>query len=230
MSVCSSESEDGPSSERTLAIIKPEAYDNAEDIENHIRDKGFTILARREVRLSPEEAAELYRGHYGRLHFPHLVAQMSSGPIVALVLAASDCIQKWKTLMGPAKVMEAQAYWPDSLRACYGRRTKHGDYFNGLHGSENLAEAYREIHFFFPSMVVGPILRKWQISDYIHKYLAPTLGPALTELAHNRPAEPILWLAEKLRASNPNEPRMEKTSNVKCHTPEPSEGSCDCSQ
>ncbi|XP_039751494.1 nucleoside diphosphate kinase homolog 5-like [Pararge aegeria] len=217
-------------SERTLAIIKPEAYEDCEDIENHIRNHGFQILARREVRLSPEQAAELYRGHYGKHHFPHLVAHMSSGPIIALVLATRNCIQKWRTLMGPARVVEAQAYWPDSLRACYGRRTKYGDYFNAVHGSENHAEALREIHFFFPDMVVGPLLRQWQISDYIQKHIEPTLSPALTALAHERPAEPILWLADHLRRHNPNEPELapqprDHREEGKCYTPQPSEES-----
>ncbi|XP_064072218.1 nucleoside diphosphate kinase homolog 5-like isoform X3 [Vanessa tameamea] len=193
-------------SERTLAIIKPEAYENAEDIENQICDNGFMILARREVRLTPEQAAELYKGHYGRHHFPHLVAHISSGPIIALVLAAKNCIQKWRTLMGPARVVEAQAYWPDSLRACYGRRTKYGDYFNALH------------------VIVGPILRRWQISDYIQKNLSPTLTPALTALAQERPAEPLLWLADYLNHHNPNQPEWtpqprEQRDEEKCHTP-----------
>ncbi|XP_034827314.1 nucleoside diphosphate kinase homolog 5 [Maniola hyperantus] len=217
-------------SERTLAIIKPEAYEDAEDIVDHIQNNGFQILARREVRLTPEQAAELYRGHYGKQHFPHLVAHISSGPIIALVLATRNCIHKWRTLMGPARVVEAQAYWPDSLRACYGRRTKYGDYFNALHGSENHAEALREIHFFFPTMVVGPLLRQWQISDYIQKHITPTLSPALTALAHERPAEPLLWLAEHLRRHNPNEPELapqprEQREEVKCRTPLPSQES-----
>ncbi|CAH0702283.1 unnamed protein product [Spodoptera exigua] len=180
---------------------------------------------------------------------------MSSGPIIVLVLSANNCIERWKTLMGPAMlvsksfddihkkglvfytiqqmfnwVLEAQAYWPDSLRACYGRRTKYGDYFNGLHGSENHAESLREIHFFFPNMVVGPILRHWQINDYILRHLTPTLLPALTALAHERPAEPILWLAEHLRRHNPNEPELapqpsEQREDARCHTPKPSEES-----
>ncbi|CAH0714575.1 unnamed protein product, partial [Brenthis ino] len=232
MSIASSDSgaEHHSYSERTLAIIKPEAHENAEDIENHIRDNRFMILARRVVRLTPEQAAELYKGHYGRHHFPHLVAHMSSGPIIALVLASKNCIQKWRTLMGPARVVEAQAYWPDSLRACYGRRTKYGDYFNALHGSESHTEALREIHFFFPNMIVGPILRQWQIGDYIQKYIAPTLSPALTALAHERPAEPILWLAEHLKRHNPNEPEVlpqprDLREEEKCHTPVPSQES-----
>ncbi|XP_021205813.1 nucleoside diphosphate kinase homolog 5 [Bombyx mori] len=232
MSVTSSDSQ-APShaySERTLALIKPEAFQDSEAIQDHIRNNGFTILAKRVVQLTPEQAAELYRGHYGRQHFPHLVAQMSCGPIVVLVLAARDCIQKWRTLMGPARVAEAQAYWPDSLRACYGRRTKYGDYFNGLHGSENLAEAVREIHFFFPNMIVGPLLRNWQINDYMQKYITPTLLPGLTALAHERPAEPILWLAEFLQRHNPNEPKLADKINhqreqQRCYTPVPSEES-----
>ncbi|XP_059055551.1 nucleoside diphosphate kinase homolog 5-like [Achroia grisella] len=226
MSVASSDSEAEyhAYSERTLAVIKPEAFEDAEAIENHIRANGFTILAKRQVHLTPEQAAELYRGHYGRHHFPHLVAHMSSGPIVALVLATKNCIQKWRNLMGPARVIEAQAYWPDSLRACYGRRTKYGDYFNGLHGSENHAEALREIHFFFPTMVMGPVLRQWQVNDYIQKHITRTLLPALTNLAHECPAEPILWLAEYLQRHNPNEPELapqpsDHREDRRCHTP-----------
>ncbi|XP_049868472.1 nucleoside diphosphate kinase homolog 5-like [Pectinophora gossypiella] len=232
MSIASSESDSDVHgySERTLAIIKPEAFEDTEAIENHIVNHGFQILAKRQLRLTPEQAAELYRGHYGRQHFPHLVAHISSGPIVALVLATRNAIAKWNTLMGPARVAEAQAYWPDSLRACYGRRTKYGDFFNGLHGSENHAESQREIHFFFPNMIVGPLLRHWQVNDYIQKHITSTLMPALTALAHERPAEPILWLAEHLRRHNPNEPELapqppEQREDTRCHTPRPSEES-----
>ncbi|XP_075974914.1 nucleoside diphosphate kinase homolog 5-like [Anticarsia gemmatalis] len=232
MSVASSDTEElyNAVSERTLAIIKPEAYDDAEAIENTIKNNGFMILAKRVVRMTPEQTAELYKSHYGSHHFPHLVAHLSSGPCIALVLAAKNCIQKWRTLMGPARVLEAQAYWPDSIRACYGRRTKYGDYFNAVHGSVNHAEAIREIHFFFPNMIVGPLLRNWQVKDYIQKHITPTLLPGLTALAHERPAEPVLWLAEYLRRHNPNEPELapqppEQREDQRCHTPLPSEES-----
>lgn len=47
MSVSSSDSDEEfqSYSERTLAIIKPEAYEDTEAIENHIKNHGFTILA-----------------------------------------------------------------------------------------------------------------------------------------------------------------------------------------
>lgn len=73
-------------------------------------------------------------------------------------------------------------------------------------------------------MIVGPLLRHWQVEDYIQKNITQTLLPALTALAHERPAEPILWLAEHLRSHNPNEPEVasqtpEAQDEARCHTP-----------
>lgn len=73
-------------------------------------------------------------------------------------------------------------------------------------------------------MVVGPLLRHWQVGDYIQKNITHTLLPALTALAHERPAEPILWLAEYLRSHNPNEPEVasqipDAQDDPRCHTP-----------
>lgn len=53
MSVTSSDSQ-APShaySERTLALIKPEAFQDSEAIQDHIRNNGFTILAVSEIQL-----------------------------------------------------------------------------------------------------------------------------------------------------------------------------------
>lgn len=47
--------------------------------------------------------------------------------------------------------MEAQAYWPNSIRASYGIRASEDDeYNNAVHGSDSHAAALREIHYFFP--------------------------------------------------------------------------------
>lgn len=79
-------------------------------------------------------------------------------------------------------------------------------------------------------MIVGPIPRHWQVNDYIQKHIMATLMPALTALANERPDEPILWLAERLRQTNPNEPELapqvaEEREDGRCHTPLPSEES-----
>ncbi|KOB74401.1 putative non-metastatic cells 5 protein, partial [Operophtera brumata] len=196
MSVASSESdaEYHSYSERTLATIKPEAYEDAEAIIDHITSNGFVILAKRIVHLTPEQAAEFYRGHYGRQHFPHLVAHMSNGPIVVLVLATRNCIQKWRTVMGPARYT--------CRGACSHSMLKHS--LNSRQHSLRPRCFYNRRRV----VIVGPIPRHWQVNDYIQKNITPTLLPALTALALERPSEPILWLAEHLRRNNPNEPEQ----------------------
>ena len=66
---------------------------------------------------------------------------MSSGPIVALVLARVEAIAAWRKLLGPTNSLVAREKAPASLRALYGTDgTK-----NAAHGSDSPASAAREI-------------------------------------------------------------------------------------
>lgn len=49
------------------------------------------------------------------------------------------------------QVTEARLYYPDSIRARYGRRGE--DFKNAVHGSNTRQEAEKEIHFFFPDCI-----------------------------------------------------------------------------
>jgi len=58
-------------------------------------------------------AEEFYAEHKGKSFYPGLVEFMTSGPIVALVLAkADDAIKGWRELMGPTDVFEARVRAP----------------------------------------------------------------------------------------------------------------------
>ena len=46
---------------------------------------------------------------------------MSSGPVVALVLAKEDAITKWRQVMGPTNPQVARESFPDTVRAIYGK-------------------------------------------------------------------------------------------------------------
>lgn len=59
--------------ERTLAVLKPDAVDKAEEIVEEIKENGFTILQQRRLRLSPEQATDFYAEHYGKMFFPSLI-------------------------------------------------------------------------------------------------------------------------------------------------------------
>ena len=99
--------------ERTLAIVKPDAIEKAEEIEDIILRTGFTILQRRRVHLTPEQASDFYAEHYGKLFFPALVAFMSSAPVIVMVLSKEKAISFWRDLIGPTNSIKAKATHPD---------------------------------------------------------------------------------------------------------------------
>ncbi|KAI1898436.1 hypothetical protein AGOR_G00072310 [Albula goreensis] len=190
--------------ERTLALIKPDAIHKADEIEGIILKSGFSILQKRKLQMSPEQCSDFYAEQYGKLFFPSLTAFMSSGPIVALVLARDHCIATWKALMGPANSSKARETHPKCLRAKYGT----SDLKNAVHGSDSFSAAEREIKFMFPSSVIEPIPMGESAKDYLSRFVNPTLLIGLTELCKRKPADPFTWLAEWLVENNPNKPKI----------------------
>ncbi|XP_076231939.1 nucleoside diphosphate kinase homolog 5 [Calliopsis andreniformis] len=200
------EVEEEPDIECTLAIIKPEAVIYRKQIERRIFEEGFEIYQTRWLQLTPEQVSEFYSDKYGQLNFAHLVAYMASGPIIVHVLAKRRAISEWRLLMGPTKVTEARLYYPDSLRARYGRRGE--DFKNAIHGSNTREEAEREIHFFFPEFIIEPLLKNEAAADYLWEAINPVLVEALSLCCKYKPADPILWLANWLILNNPNKPKL----------------------
>ena len=131
--------------ERTLAIIKPDAVERqlAGAILQRIEQSGFQIRAMRRVHLSQKEAEGFYAVHRARPFFGSLTEFMSSGPAVVLVLEAPDAIKKWRTLMGATDPAKAD---PGTIRAVYGTTIEH----NAVHGSDSPDTARFEIGYFFP--------------------------------------------------------------------------------
>src|ERR1700716_2119145 len=95
--------------ERTLAIIKPDAIERhlAGKIIQRIEDEQFQIRAVRRLHLSTRQAEGFYAVHRQRPFFPSLTAFMSSGPVIVLALEAPDAIRKWRTMMGATNPVEA---------------------------------------------------------------------------------------------------------------------------
>lgn len=64
-------------------------------------------------------AEAFYTEHQGKPFFAGLVEVMTSGPLVALVLAKHDAVQAWRELAGPTDVFVARMSAP---RWCVCRR------------------------------------------------------------------------------------------------------------
>ncbi|NXI33081.1 NDK5 kinase, partial [Sterrhoptilus dennistouni] len=173
--------------ERTLAIIKPDIIDKEEEIEDIILRSGFHIVQKRKLQLSPEQCSNFYAEQFGKVFFPNLTAYMSSGPIVAMVLARNCAISYWKELLGPSNSLRARITHAHSLRAFYGT----DELRNGLHGSLSISSAEKEIRFMFPEAILEPIPTGQRARDYLNLYVKPTLLAGLTALCKVKPPDPL---------------------------------------
>ena len=131
-------------SERTLAIIKPDAVaaHHTGKIIQRIEESGFTIRAMRLLALTKSEAEGFYAVHRERPFFQSLTTFMSSGPVVVLALEAPDAIKKWRTLMGATDPAKADA---GTLRKEFAQSIER----NATHGSDAPETAVYEIGYFF---------------------------------------------------------------------------------
>ena len=134
-------------SERTLAIIKPDAVERrlVGRILQRVEDAGFTVRAMRRAHLSKAQAEGFYAVHRARPFFSSLTEFMSSGPSVVLVLEAPDAIRKWRTLMGATDPANAD---PGTLRKEFAESIER----NATHGSDGPETAAYEIGYFFAGL------------------------------------------------------------------------------
>lgn len=196
--------------ERTLAIVKPDAIKKCKEIEDVILRNGFTILERRFVQLTPEQASEFYAEHFGKLFFPSLIGYMTSGPVVVMMLARLNAVKAWNHLIGPKDVVAAREREPNSLRARFGTDEQQ----NAVHGSETEEVAARELRFFFSNAVVEPISKGELAKDYLAKAVNPTLLKGLTALCKRKPENPARWLSDWLINNNPYKAPIKETPEV----------------
>ena len=136
-----------PVTERTLAIIKPDAVQRrlVGRIMQRIEDAGLQIRAMRRLHLSKPQAEGFYAVHRERPFFGSLTEFMSSGPAIVMVLEAPDAIKKWRTLMGATDPTKADA---GTLRKEFARSIEK----NVTHGSYAPETAASEIGYFFPGI------------------------------------------------------------------------------
>ncbi|OUM62039.1 hypothetical protein PIROE2DRAFT_44691, partial [Piromyces sp. E2] len=136
--------------EKTLALIKPDAYGSGkkDDIVKMIKDNGFNIVAEKEYRMSMDIAKEFYVEHTGKPFFESLTTWMSSAPIYAMNLEKENAVKAWRELMGPTNSEKAREIAPQSIRALYGTDGSQ----NAVHGSDSFRSAKRELEIIFPEL------------------------------------------------------------------------------
>jgi nucleoside-diphosphate kinase len=106
--------------ERSLVIIKPDGTVrrriSALILEN-LMDRGYNVVAFREMKVSETLAKMHYDVHKEKPFFPWLVDFISSAPVLAMIFEGNDVIQGVRDALGATFVQKAD---PSSLRGKYG--------------------------------------------------------------------------------------------------------------
>ncbi len=135
--------------QKTLSIIKPDGVSKRliGEVIRIFETNGLRVAAIKMKRLSKPEAEGFYYVHKERPFFGELVNFMTSGPVVLMVLEATDAIKRNRELMGatdPAEALEGtiRKRWADNKQD------------NIVHGSDSEESASFEIGYFFSGIEI----------------------------------------------------------------------------
>ncbi|CAM2856781.1 nucleoside-diphosphate kinase [Helicobacter felis] len=129
---------------RTLSIIKPDGVQKRiiGKIITRFEEAGLEVVRIKRLKLTPEQAHDFYAVHKERPFFKDLMAFMTSGEVVVMVLEGENAVEKNRELMGATDPKVAK---PGTIRADFADNID----ANVVHGSDSAENAQREIAFFF---------------------------------------------------------------------------------
>ena len=131
--------------EETLVLIKPDGVKRqiCGEILTRYERKGLIIKAMKLLQTPKELAQEHYAEHKDKPFFGELVDFITSGPVLAFVLASKNAVTSVRTVNGATNPVDAT---PGSIRGDYALTMDS----NVVHASDSVDSAAREIHLWFP--------------------------------------------------------------------------------
>jgi nucleoside-diphosphate kinase len=129
---------------RTLTIIKPDAFGSGKAglILAHLEKAGFRVIASRVMQLTESQAKEFYAVHRERPFYAPLVAFMTSGKCMPMVLERANAVAELRRVIGATDPAQAE---PGTVRKLYAENKER----NAIHASDSDENADRESRFFF---------------------------------------------------------------------------------
>ena len=130
--------------QQTLILVKPDGVRRrlVGEVIRRIESKGFEIRELRMATIDESLAQKHYAEHVEKPFFGELVAFITSGPLVAMVVEGPDAIAGMRQIMGATNPIEAT---PGSIRGDYATVITE----NIVHGSDSPESAEREVNLFF---------------------------------------------------------------------------------
>ena len=130
--------------EQTLSIIKPDAVER--NLDNEIKQifikNEFKIIEEKKIKIEKSEAEKFYKVHETKPFYNDLCSNLSSGPIVVMILEKNNAVLANRELMGATNPKDAKE---GTIRKKFGISIDK----NSVHGSDSIENAKIEIDFFF---------------------------------------------------------------------------------
>ncbi|MHB8507776.1 MAG: nucleoside-diphosphate kinase [Candidatus Dormibacteria bacterium] len=131
-------------SERTLVLVKPDGVQRGliGEIVGRFESKGFRIAGLKLMQMDAQLAGRHYSEHTEKPFFKDLVAFITSGPLVAMVVEGPGAVSTIRGMMGATNPASSA---PGTIR---------GDLavtigMNVVHGSDSVERAATEVALFF---------------------------------------------------------------------------------
>ncbi len=137
--------------EKTFVMLKPSTVGRALTGRaiSRIEEKGLKIAAMKLTQVTREQASKLYAVHREKPFYQELVAFITSGPIVAMVVEGDEAVKVVRKLVGATNAKEAE---PGTIRGDFALSNQK----NAVHASDSTENANKEIEIFFaPEEILG---------------------------------------------------------------------------
>jgi len=130
--------------ERTFVLLKPDGVQRGliGRIVSRFEARGLRLVGMKLLRVPRSLAETYYAEHRGKAFFEPLMAYVTSGPVVVMVLEGDGAVGIVRKMMGTTNAAEAE---PGTIRGDFALTIGR----NVIHGSDSETSAEREISLFF---------------------------------------------------------------------------------
>ena len=130
--------------ERTFVLLKPDGVQRVliGRIVSRFEARGLRLVGMKLLRVPRSLAETYYAEHRGKAFFEPLMAYVTSGPVVVMVLEGDGAVGIVRKMMGTTNAAEAE---PGTIRGDFALTIGR----NVIHGSDSETSAKREISLFF---------------------------------------------------------------------------------
>lgn len=133
--------------EKTLVLVKPDGVKKhiCGEVISRFERKGLEVEAIKMIQVPEELAKKHYAEHEGKGFFKDLIAFITSGPVLAMVIKGENAVVAVRQINGATDPLKAV---PGSIRGDFATSIDE----NVVHASDAPETAEREIGLWFPEL------------------------------------------------------------------------------